>query len=107
MTTIKPKTTDLRSIVAHTGIFSNVSNGSDGTDDIDLQIQSSKSVDVTANDNIRLQTPTSQFQLSGSAIELETNSNVARIRVSDSNELVFELMTSGSYVQVARFVTTV
>jgi hypothetical protein len=104
---IKPKTTDLRSIIAHTGVFSRVSNGSDGSLDADLEIQSSKAIDVLGTDAVRLRTPTSQFELSGAAIQLETNSNSARIRVSESNELVFELRESGSYVQVARFVTTV
>jgi hypothetical protein len=98
---MQPKTSDLRSIVAHTGVFSTLCNGSDGAVDNNLIVSSSKDVVLSA--------PTGNVVATTDKFVLLSGSHAARMLISDSNELVFELKddTSGSFLPVARFATTI
>jgi hypothetical protein len=74
---------------------------SDGAVDNNLIVSSSKDVVLSA--------PTGNVVATTDKFVLLSGSHAARMLISDSNELVFELKddTSGSFLPVARFATTI
>jgi hypothetical protein len=105
---MQPKTSDLRTIITRTAVISALKNGSDGTNDTDLEVVSTKAAILTATDKIDL-TTTGTINMACSALTLTCGTNVARMSLTADNELVFEIKDpqSGTFAGAAKFVSSV
>lgn len=105
---MQPKTSDLRTLVTHTAVLSALKNGSDGSNDTDLDVSSTKGLALSAPDKIDV-TTSGPINLACSALTLSCGPNTARMSLTANNELLFEVKdaVSASYVTVAKFITAV